>query len=68
LKQEKTKREKKKVIINMECTFCKEEIEGNPQVILKILTTIGYEEKQFCTKKCYKEFVNKVSLFKRIFG
>lgn len=42
------------------CESCKKE-EGNFKFILRTLTGIGYQDKNFCSKSCLKEFVNKKS-------
>ena len=52
----------------MKCEFCKFEITGNTKYILMVLTMVGYEDKDFCSKKCLQDFLNKPSLLKKIFG
>jgi hypothetical protein len=51
------------------CKNCKQEIYGNPRFIIKLetLTNLGYEKHKFCSKTCLKEFVNKPTLFERMF-
>ncbi len=34
------------------CRFCREEIKGNPLVIIKMKTHSGYREEYFCKKLC----------------
>jgi len=42
------------------CEWCKEDISGkNARFIFKPLTIIGYQELEFCSKKCFINFVCK---------
>lgn len=39
------------------CYYCKEEILGNPKVILKILTMCGYDDLSFDSIKCFLKYI-----------
>ena len=43
---------------NKECETCKIEL-TNSEYILRELSVLGYDTKEFCNKKCCKEYVMK---------
>jgi len=52
----------------MKCKYCKKIIEGNSRAILKILTSLGYEDYDFCSEECLKNYINKPTFFEKLFG
>ena len=40
-------------------SFCKEVIEGNPKYVLQKLTTLGYEDHDFCKLNCLIRYIKK---------
>lgn len=44
--------------MKINCEICKKELD-NPGFILQELTILGYEEKNFCSVKCFLEYVLK---------
>lgn len=47
----------------MKCDYCKEKIQFNPNeefvpINIIMINTLLY---QFCSKKCYEEFINKIT-------
>lgn len=49
------------------CKYCKKEMVGNPQYILRVLTSTGYKDFDFCDKKCLMEFLNRKNFLQKLF-
>lgn len=46
--------------IKMEkCFYCKQKFDWNPKYILREHGSLGYENLDFCSKECLKEYINK---------
>ena len=45
------------------CETCEEEIDMNAKFILRELTSIGYMDKEFCSKQCFIKYL--IKKFKR---
>lgn len=41
------------------CKYCKNIIEGNPQIVLQKLTMLGYQDFDFCNLKCFIKYFEK---------
>jgi len=45
------------------CAYCKNKFDWNPKIILRILTSLGYQDDEFCSISCFIEYI--VKKFKR---
>jgi hypothetical protein len=45
------------------CYYCKKKYDWNPPFILRVLSSVGYTDIDFCSKECLKEYLNKKSFF-----
>jgi len=41
------------------CPYCKKHFEWNPKIILRQLTNMGYQDKEFCEVGCFLRYVLK---------
>ncbi len=41
------------------CKYCRNKILGNPQIVFQKLTTLGYQDYDFCNLKCFIKYFEK---------